>query len=62
MDFANYAGQPSQDYSLYGLPTPDHPPQSNGDDALRDPFTLVRALPHVVPYDRFLSKLHASYD
>lgn len=61
MDFANYASQPSQDYSLYGLPTPDHQPQSNGDDALRDPFTLVWCFPHVVPYDRSLSKSHVSH-
>jgi hypothetical protein len=40
MDYSNYAGHPSQPYSLYGLPTPDQQPQSRSDDALRDPFTL----------------------
>ncbi|KAJ6131569.1 hypothetical protein N7523_001275 [Penicillium sp. IBT 18751x] len=40
MDYTHYAAQQSQPYSLYGLPTPDQQPQSQNDDALRDPFTL----------------------
>lgn len=42
MDYSNYANQQSQPYSLYGLPTPDQQPQPHNDDALRDPFSLVR--------------------
>lgn len=41
MDYSNYASQQSQPYSMYGLPTPDHQPQTH-DDTLRDPFSLVR--------------------
>jgi hypothetical protein len=44
MDYNNYSGHQSQPYSLYGLPTPDQQPQAHSDDALRDPFSLVRRL------------------
>lgn len=46
MDYPNYAPHPSQPYStLYGLPTPDQPPQPPSEDALHDPFALVRTYP-----------------
>lgn len=48
MDYSNYASQQSQPYSMYGLPTPDHQPQPHNDDALRDPFSLVRHLPYLI--------------
>jgi hypothetical protein len=43
MDYSNYAPHASQPYStLYGLPTPDQPPQAPSEDVLHDPFALVR--------------------
>lgn len=56
MDYSNFAGQQSQPYSLYGLPTPDHQPQSHNDDALRDPFSLVWLTSPSTPYNGLLFK------
>lgn len=46
MDYSNYAPHSSQPYSnLYGLPTPDQQPRGPSEDALHDPFALVRPSP-----------------
>ncbi|KAJ5891185.1 uncharacterized protein N7473_007413 [Penicillium subrubescens] len=50
MDYSNYAPHASQPYStLYGLPTPDQPPQAPSEDVLHDPFALNGAYNQYYP-------------
>ncbi|KAJ5920843.1 hypothetical protein N7466_009169 [Penicillium verhagenii] len=56
MDYSNYAGHQSQSF-MYGLPTPDQPPQQQSDDSLRDPYSLQH---HQNTYNQYFPGLEGS--
>ncbi|KAJ5239639.1 hypothetical protein N7468_004258 [Penicillium chermesinum] len=61
MDFSNFAEHQSQSFPLYGLPTPDHKPLQNPDEALRDPFALSSFNQYFPGYDSSLRIDPSSY-
>ncbi|EPS30443.1 hypothetical protein PDE_05394 [Penicillium oxalicum 114-2] len=50
MDYSHFAPHPAQPYStLYGLPTPDQPPQQQPEDVLQDPYAMQGAYSQYYP-------------